>query len=342
MVRAGIEGPAGGEAMTEQVPRTVFISGVLGFIGGALAKRFRSMGAEVKGVDAEANGEDGVVSGDITRPGPWQGHVAGCDVVVHTAAVVSNTIPRDRTWEVNVLGTRRVLDAAVRAGASRFVHFSSVRAYSDRDFPDGVDEDWPVRPDGHRYVDTKVASEQVVLQAHAAGEIPVTVIRPGDAYGPASRPWTVIPVEAISAGYFLLPDGGRGIFSPVYIDNLVDGVALAASNPGAAGQVFNITDGIGVPNSEFFGHYYRMLGKKPGGTSTAPAALARVLFAVVGVIDRARGKPTEGTAEAVDYFLRTGTYSIEKARRVLGYEPRVGLEEGMRRTEAWLKGEGLV
>ncbi len=80
-----------------------------------------------------------------------------------------------------------------------------------------------MRPDGHTYVDTKIASEQVVLQAHAAGEIECTVIRPGDVYGPGSRPWTVLPVDAIRQNRFFLPAMGRGIFSPVYVDNLLDG-----------------------------------------------------------------------------------------------------------------------
>ena len=92
-------------------------------------------------------------------------------------------------WDVNVMGTRHALDAAVRAEAQRFVQLSSVLAFS-WDFPDGVDERHPVRPNGAPYVDTKVASEQVVLQAHAAGEIACTVIRPGDVWGPRSRPWT--------------------------------------------------------------------------------------------------------------------------------------------------------
>lgn len=148
---------------------TVFVTGALGFIGRTLAERYRSTGAEVRGVDAIASphgADDGVVGGDITVAGPWQDHARGCDLVIHTAALVNNTSDRDRSWEVNVLGTRRALDAAVAGEARRFVHFSSVRAFSDLDFPDGVDERHPVRPDGHRYVDTKVASEQVVLQAH--------------------------------------------------------------------------------------------------------------------------------------------------------------------------------
>ena len=120
--------------------------------------------------------------------GPGRRQQPGCEMVIHTAAVVSNAASREVAWRINVAGTRHALDAAVGAGARRFVHFSSVRAFGDVDFPDGVDERWPVRPDGNTYVDTKIASEQVVLQAHAAGEIECTVIRPGDVYGPGSRP----------------------------------------------------------------------------------------------------------------------------------------------------------
>lgn len=225
------------------VPRRVFVTGASGFIGRVLADRYRALGAEVVGVDTVADAERGVVAGDVSAPGSWQDAAVGAELVIHTAAVVSNTTPAVRCWEVNVAGTRRVLDAAARHGAGRFVHLSSVRVYSDRDFPDGVDESWPVHPDGHPYVDTKVASEQVVLQAHAAAEIEVTVIRPGDVYGPGSRPWTIIPVEAIGAGRFLLPSKGDGVFSPVYVDNLVDGVVLASARAEGAGQVFNISDG---------------------------------------------------------------------------------------------------
>ena len=308
----------------------VFITGAAGFIGQALAERYRAQGAEVVGVD--------VADGDISQPGAWQERAAGADLVIHTAAVVSNAVGADTQWRVNVLGTRHALDAARDARARRFVHFSSVRAFSDAGFPDGVTEAWPVRPDGNAYVDTKVAAEQVVLQAHAAGEVPCTVIRPGDVYGPGSRPWTVLPVEMIKAGTFGLPARGRGLMSPVYVDNLLDGVVLAAASEAGAGQVFTIADGITVPAKEFFGHYTRALGK--GEPRTAPTSVSLVLAAVFSAIERARGRTTEANPESVRYLARTGGYSIEKARRVLGYEPAVDLEEGMRRTLDWLRATG--
>lgn len=318
----------------------VFVTGAGGFIGRAVATRFRDQGAEVAGVDLAADPELGVVAGDIASAGPWQEAAIGADVVVHTAAIVSNAYDLGESWRANVLGTRNALDTAAAAGARRFVHLSSVRAFSDLGFPDGVDERHPVRPDGNPYVDTKIASEQVVLQAHAAGEVECAIARPGDVYGPGSRPWTVLPLEIIRSNRFVLPAGGRGIFSPVYVDDLVTGLTLLAERPEAAGQVFTLGPARGVPTKEFFGHYYRMLGKR--GPLCLPTSLAVTAARAAGAAERLRGNRTEVNAASMRYLARPGGYSIEKARRLLGYEPRVDLDEGMRRTEAWLREQRLL
>jgi len=291
-------------------------------------------------VDLVGDLERGIGAGDIGMPGAWQDAAAGAEVVVHTAALVSNAYDVDASWRVNVLGTRRVLDAAVAAGARRFVHISSVRAFSDLGFPHGVDERHPVRPDGNPYVDTKIASEQVVLQAHAAGEIECAIVRPGDVYGPGSRPWTVLPLEIIGSNRFLLPAMGRGVFSPVYVDDLVSGLVLAAERPEAAGQIFTIGPAKGVPAKEFFAHYFRMLGKR--GPVCLPTTIAVAAARAAGGLERLRGNRTEINAASMRYLARPGGYSIEKARRLLGYEPRIDLDEGMRRTEAWLREQRLL
>jgi nucleoside-diphosphate-sugar epimerase len=316
-------------------PQRVFITGALGFIGQRLTEHYRGRGAEVRGVDVRAG--EGVVAGDVTKPGPWQQQARGCDLVIHTAAVLTLSGDPEEVWNINVLGTRLALDAAVAGGARRFVQFSSVLAFS-WNFPDGVDERHPVRPNGAPYVDTKVASEQVVLQAHASGEMACTVVRPGDVWGPRSRPWTILPVEMAKEGLFMVPRGG--IFSPVYVDNLIDGVVRAAERDEGSGEVFTITDGVGMPNEEFFGHYFRMLGKQ--GPRVMPRQALVPIAAGVDVFSRIAGRENEMNANAVAYLARSGTYSIEKARRVLGYEPQVTLEEGMRRTEAWLREQDML
>ena len=86
----------------------------------------------------------GVIAGDISEPGAWQQAASDCELVIHTAAVASNAVGFDKQWQVNVLGTRRVIDAAASGGATQFVLLSSARAFGDGGFPDGVDEWWPV------------------------------------------------------------------------------------------------------------------------------------------------------------------------------------------------------
>lgn len=317
----------------------IFLTGALGFIGRAIGDRYAAEGWEVRGVDLAADPGRGVVAGDVTAPGDWQDHARGCEVFVHLAARIGSGGTHDEYWPINVASTRHALDAAIRGGARRFVHTSSITTFGN-DFPDGVDESYPVRPTGMPYTDTKIASEQVTLAAHAAGEIPCTIVRPGDVYGPGSRPWVVMTLEAIRSKQFLLPAHGRGIFSPVYIDNLVDGYVLVASLPGDEGQVFTVTDGVGVECREFFAHHHRWLGVD--GPRVVSTRLALGLAGVGERLMRLRSRPTEVTPDAVRYLARKGTYSIEKARRVLGYEPAVGLDEGLERSRAWAARAGLL
>lgn len=323
----------------ERFPSRVFITGANGFIGRSLARYCREQGAEVCGIDFTADPDWEVIAADLNRPEQWQAMLPGVELVFHTAAVVSNTAPLDLAWRVNVKGTRDLLDACAEAGVARFVHLSSVAAYGF-DFSETVAEDYPLRPMGNTYVDTKIASEHAVLACHAGGRMACTIVRPGDVYGPGSRPWVILPLEMMRAGKFLLPAHGQGLFSPVYIDDLVAGTVLAAIRSEGSGQVFNISGGIEPTCAAFFSHHARMLGSGPPRTlGTAPA---RVLARLAGALTRLSGGSSELGSGAVDMLSRKAGYSIEKAGRLLGYEPRVGLEEGMRRTEHWAVETGLI
>ena len=117
--------------------------------------------------------------------------------------------------------------------------------------------------------------------------------------------------------------------------SLADAVVAAAEAPAAAGQVLTVTDGAGVSNREFFGHYARLLGRR---LRIVPAPLAR---AAAAAAHRLR-LDDDVNPLAVRYFERRGTYSTEKARALLGWEPRVGFADGMARTCAWLREAGHV
>ncbi len=316
----------------------VFITGASGFIGRALCERYLSDGHDVLGCDLVADPRRQVVAGDDSEPGAWQDHAAGCELVIHTAADVSLRLERrEKMWRSNVLGTANALAAAQRGGAGRFVHFSSVTVFGF-DFPDGVDERHPVRNTFVPYPDSKIASEQVVLQAHLEGRVPCTVVRPGDVYGPRSRAWAVIPAQLIRSRRFTLPGAGRGIHSPIYIDNLIDGVVLAAVSGDTVGQVFTLSDGIGVPYREFFAPYAELVGRR---LITLPAPIAIGAAAVIRRAAQLSSEDNEINPGSARYLLRTGTYSNAKARRVLGWEPQIGVDEGLRRTTAWLREQGF-
>jgi nucleoside-diphosphate-sugar epimerase len=315
----------------------VFITGASGFIGRALYERYAADGHEALGCDLVADPGRQVVAGDVAQPGAWQDHAADCELVIHTAADVSLRLERsEQIWRTNVLGTANALAAAERAGARRFVHFSSVTVFGF-DFPDGADERYPVHFTFVPYPDSKIASEQVVLQVQLEGRVSATVVRPGDVYGPRSRVWAVIPAELIKARRFTLPGGGRGIHSPIYIDNLVDAVVLAAASKDAVGQVFTLSDGIGVPYREFFAPYAQLVGRR---LITLPSPVAIGAAAVIQRVARLAPGDNEINPGSARYLLRKGTYSNAKARRVLGWEPRVGVEEGQQRTIAWLREQG--
>jgi len=327
------------EPRQNATPGKVFVTGASGFIGRALCDRYRALHTEVAGVDLHADPERGVVAGDLTRPDSWRQAMEGAELVIHTAAVVSNTATMDAAWPVNVRATADLLALCADVGVRQFIHLSSVAAYGF-DFTETACESDPLRPMANSYVDTKIAAEHAVLACHATGGLECTIIRPTDVYGPGSRPWLMLPLEMMKVNRFLLPAHGRGIFSPVYIDDLVDGIVLAGSRPEASGQIFNLGDGSTPTCEEFFGYHARMLGHS--GVRSTGTGVARLLAQSAGYLARLLGHQSELGRGTMDMLSRKAGYSIQKARDLLGYEPQVDLEEGMRRSREWALAEGII
>lgn len=311
------------------------VTGASRFLGRAIAGALADRGDEVRGIDVRPG--PGVQVADITTEGHWATALDGADLLVHAGAF-QETGDAAALWRVAVDGTHRVLQAATRAGVRRVVHLSSTGVHG-RAFPDGVDEDGPVRMTGHPHTDASVAAEHHALMAAAAGDVPVAVLRLGDVYGPHAEQWTVRPVELLRRGLFVLVDSGRGILSPLHLDDAVDAVLATASSEPALGRVFHVTGGDGVPARDFFGHYARMVDRP---LRSLPGGAAAVLTAPVDALSRSLGLASPMSPRSVEFVTRPGTYAIDRIAAVVGWAPRVGLEEGMARTREWLVEAGLV
>ena len=324
--------------MSEQVIKKVLITGANGFIGGTLMRYYQNHGQDVVGVDLIGNGAD-IVEGDIAQPDTIKDLLQECDVIIHTAALVSNAMQDSDMWRVNVLATRNLIEAAKEHKVRRFVQISSVVAYGNSAEGE-LDESQPVHADGGSYVLTKLASEHVVLGAQANDNIEVVILRPGDAYGPGSRPWVIAPLEAIAKNQFMLPAKGEGFFRPIYIDDLVRGIVMATSHPDAAGEIFNISCEGYMPAKEYFAPHYQWLDKK--GPMLVSTKLALRVSAIASKVADLMGNLNEASPSTVMQLSTRSWFSIKKAERILGWRPEVSFEEGMKTTHEWAKEQGLL
>jgi len=312
--------------------KKVFITGANGFIGRKLAEVFSQAGAEVCGMDMVANTENNIVQGDLSTPEKWRDTLNGCDLVIHTAAVVSNALNYEQTWQVNVAGTKTVLDEAIACGSvKRFVHLSSVAACGF-EATSTIDETMPLKTHNHPYRDTKITSEHLVMNYQSSSHIDCTIIRPADVYGPGSRPWIITPIEEMKKNKFMVP---TGMFGPIYIDDLVDGILLAAEKDAGKGQIFILSGEGEVTNQAYFGLLANMLGKDkvPNLANGLLIAYATVFEFFVNLM----GKTTEINPNSIKMLSRPcADYCHKKATNLLGYQSKISLAEGMARSKQWL------
>lgn len=326
------------DSQSATIPRKVLVTGGTGFIGKEIVANYRARSVDAVAVARRADGSPGSIAGDVSDPAPWAHALDGCDIVYHTAAVVSLVEKPEVAWAINVRGTQRLIDEAIKRGVKRFVYMSSVAAMGF-ETPDGADETWPLMPNGNSYTDSKIAAEHAVLAAHASGKIDATIVRPSDVYGVEST-WIREPLKMMQARQFMLPNDGNGHFSPIHVSDLVAGTVLAGEHPTAPGHIFILADG-GCTTKEFFSYHWRWLGRE-GSPPALPARLLKALAAPGGTLARAMGAKTEMGSGAIAILSRPGGYSTTKAETVLGFKPNVALADGMAAVEAELRRQGRL
>ncbi len=318
----------------EGVP--ILVTGATGFIGGALARRLAREGAAVTGTGrdltkAAALRAEGVelVSADLRDPGSLPALVEGRELVFHAAAALQADPETARA--VNVEATEALARAAAEAGVRRFVHVSTVGVY-DMEGRDAVDETAPLAVDHPAtYPRTKARAEEALARVSADTGLEVSMARPSMVYGPGEGIWTTGMYHNVCEGDpVFLGDGSFG-FNPVYLDDVVDALLLCATEPDAVGEAFNVSAEV-TTWKRFMAGYGELCGKEPKGV---PVLVARAM----ALANRIPGVSTPIDQGFIEMATAHKTFPVEKARSVLGWEPKVPLAEGMERTLAWLREE---
>ncbi len=329
------------------------ITGATGFIGSHLVERLVADGKQVRclvraGSDTARLESLGVelAPGALEDPRSLHRAVEGCEYVVHCGAMVSDWGTVEEIERANVTGTRNLVQAAAAASVRRLVHVSTTDVYGYPGDP-GVEESAP--PQGFRnwYAQTKLDGEQEVLRASSELGLETVVLRPATVWGPRSTAVVGEIGGAIKGGYMLLVDQGRANAGLVYIDNLVDAVVLALEHSGAAGEAFNVTDGLDVTWRQFTDGLADGIGARRTRLSMpypVASGLGSALEQGYRAVRRATHLQTPPllSRQAVQIMGIDQDFSNRKAREVLGWEPRVDYAEGMETTVAWLRDEHLV
>jgi sterol-4alpha-carboxylate 3-dehydrogenase (decarboxylating) len=325
------------------------ITGGCGFVGRHVANALADRGAQVTALDiAGAPWRDDVrvVHADLRDREATARAIAGHDLVVHSASLVRTKQNRsDDVWATNLGGTENVLAACAAHGVGRLVYVSSASVvYEGRDI-EGGDESLPyTRASQAAYADSKVAAEKRVLEANGPS-LATCAIRPHVIFGPGDTRLLPAILHRARAGKLKFTVGpGTHLSDFTYIDNLVDALVAAGERlaPGSAvaGQAYFVTNGEPMAFFEFVRRVLRGLGL-PEPKGSVPYWVAWTAAALAELWDTLKGG-TLGAEDgmsrfAVRYLCTHHYFDIAKARRDLGYAPRVGMDEAIARTVAALK-----
>jgi nucleoside-diphosphate-sugar epimerase len=324
-----------------------FVSGGTGFTGAALAKRLIEKGHEVRVLDNQEGlflDELKQVGAQVTLGSVTDGAVVdklteGCDRVYHLAAAFRKVnLGKPVYWDVNVEGTRRMLEAAERHRVPRFVYCSTCGVHGDVEKPP-ASEDAPIAPaDYYQY--TKYEGEVVAREFLDRG-MWISILRPAAIYGPGDPERFFMIYKRVAKGRFIFLGDGSTTYHPLYIDNLVDAFELASEVDAAKGQAYLIADEEYVPIKTLVLGIAEALGVKlkvihlPFWPVYAAAVVCETIY---------KPLPWEPPLfrRRVDWFKQNRAFDITKAKRDLGYAPRVDLPTGLKRTADWYRAMGYL
>lgn len=327
---------------------TALVTGAAGFTGGHLVRYLAGQGDAVRALvrdRAKAPAYEGlaapveVVEGDLTNADSLARAMDGIDVVYNIAARYREaSLPASAYRAVNATAVQTIVELAHAAGVRRVVHCSTVGVHGDVEHPP-ADEDAPLRP-GDVYQETKLEGEQVGRAAADRLGVDLVIARPTGIYGPGDRRLFKV-FGGVARRRFIMFGDGRNFYHLTHVEDLAMGFRLCGTVPAAAGRTYLlggaevttlaelvaiVADVAGVPGPRF---------RLPVGPVWLAGAACEAICAPFGIeppLYRRR----------VDFFRKSRAFDISRARKELGYAPRIGLREGIGRTLEWYRAQGWI
>jgi 2-alkyl-3-oxoalkanoate reductase len=325
----------------------IFVTGGSGFTGAALVRRLLQDGHQVNVLDKQP----GLIDDELKRMGARIEYASvddraavargcvGVEVVMHLAAAFREIGVPDQIYKsVNVAGTRIVAEETLKAGARKLVYCSTQGVHGHIEHPPG-DETSPIAPADY-YQQTKYEGE-LELKVLDGTPVEYTTLRPTAIYGPGDPGRFMMIYRRVNKGVFPMFGTGKTYYHPVYVENLVDAFILAARQGVGASQAYIIAD------AEFFSirELVARVGKALGVNVKIPTYPILPLIIAGHVCEKVCkpfGIEPPIFPRRVDWFRQVRAFKIDRAKRDLGYVPRVGIDEGLKATGDWYRTHGYL
>jgi nucleoside-diphosphate-sugar epimerase len=306
------------------------VTGAGGYIGNSLVRRLVNDGHEVSGLINKSKpkiseNKATYIQGDITKIDAIKNKIKDVEIIFHCASIVKDYGSKKNFYKVNFEGTKNLVELSESIDIKRFIFIGHIG----------------YEPEGYKsnYAKTKDIAEKYLLKKYETENFPIVVIRPGNVFGPGAETWVLRPFNAILKNRISLIDNGTGIFHHTYIDNLLDCLIAAISNPKVIGKVIDVTDGDDtVTWKKYFNDLAKIAGKqqiKKNMSKNMATNIAKIMLFLNLIF---RIKPWI-TPTAVGILTNKKSIYIKKAQKLLDYEPKIDYETAMKKIKKWLKDE---
>lgn len=331
---------------------TAIVTGVPGWLGSRLVEKLLDTRREVRVAkfknapyENKGNANLKIFECDVTEPESLVPLFQDCygATVFHCAGIIHPTKGRKQFYEVNVEGTRNLLDAASVAGVRRFIHVSSNSPIGCNESRDELfDEKSPYNPYMH-YGQSKKEAEDLVNAAGKSGSFDIVIIRPPWFYGPGQPARQNLFFTMIKKGKAPIVGSGENLRSMAYVDNICQALELCESVDGAKGQTYWIADERPYSMNEIVDTIEKVLERDfkmqvAHKRMRLPDMASDVAYMVDNVLQSAGLYHQK--FHVLSEMNKNIACKIDKAKNELGYKPEVSLEEGMRRSIAWVLDNG--